>query len=135
LWENQEEKGDPDYMLGIIFQITQNNGQNSAKPAGVIVGNQFEGVLQYRNACCSGSSEKDVQSAYSMLVFVEQNGAIRHKTLDTPVTKASCLRKFENLPKGIEVNSGQIAHMIIHHNKGAGYDCGHDHGKLPKLRA
>lgn len=133
LWENQDEPGDTDYMAGLIFMLTEENGQNVFKRAGVIVGDEFEGVLQIRNGCCAGLTEEDKSSAYSMIIFIEQNGEIRHKTLDTPVTKQGCLKLLDNLPKGIQISSHQIAHMLSHHRHGPDHKCGHDHGNLPKL--
>lgn len=138
LWENADKedgkKGDPDYMAGIIFMLINQNGQNKFEPAGVIVGDKFEGVLQYRNACCGGKSTTDKSSAYSMLVFIAQDGAIKHKILDTPVTQSGCLQKFAKLPHGIRVSSHDIRHMLSHHHHGPNHQCGEDHKKLPKLR-
>ena len=134
LWDNAEHPNDPDYMAGIIFILIEEDGKSKFKRAGVIVGDAFEGVLQVRNPCCKGNTKEDQESAYSMVIFIEQNEQIRHKILDTPVTKSGCLQMFDKLPKGITVSSHEIAHMLDHHHKGPGHDCGHDHGQLPKLR-
>jgi hypothetical protein len=134
LWENPDNSGDPDYMAGIIFELVNDNGQNKFKPAGIIVGDEFEGVLQYRNGCCGGMTEEDKKSAYSMLVFVSQGGKINHQTLDTPVTRQGCLQQFEKLPRGITVSSHEIQHMLDHHHKGPEHKCCHDHSRLPKAK-
>jgi hypothetical protein len=127
LWEN------PDYMAGVIFMLVNKDGQNKFEPAAIVVGDEFEGVFQYRNGCCGGLSQEDKSSAYSMLVFVSQNDQIKHKILDTPITRAECLQRFAKLPHGIKVSSHDIKHMLHHHQHGHDHNCGHDHNGLPKL--
>jgi hypothetical protein len=134
LWENPDAKGNPDYMAGVIFMLVNIDGKDKFEPAAIIVGDEFEGVFQYRDGCCGGLSQEDKSSAYSMLVFVSQNNQINHKILDTPVTRSECLQKFAKLPHGIKVSSHDIKHMLHHHQHGHDHECGHDHKNLPKAK-
>jgi hypothetical protein len=133
MWVDQSDPNNSDLMIAIIFMADRSGGQTKFKPTGVVVGDEFEGVLQFRSTCCRGDNTQDQKSAYSMLIFMEQDGHIVSKTLDTNVTKTGCIKKFERLTDGVNVSSHDLGHYYRHYlNPHA--ECGHDHSQMPKLK-
>jgi len=133
MWVDQDDPKNPDLMCAILFMADRSGVQTKFKAVGIVVGNEFEGVLQTRNACCRGDRKEDQESAYSMLIFMIQNGVVKNKTLDTNVTQTGCLKKFDRLPQGINISSHDLEHYYRHYLD-PNAACGHDHSKLPKLK-
>lgn len=127
LWCDPDDPDNADGMVCVLMSLEEKaDGGYRKTPSAVIVGEEFQGVLEYRCPCCG-----DNQTGFSMLVFVEnEDGKIEFDTRDSVATKPGKKRLFENLPGGIVTNSGEIAHILWHH-KHDGH-CGHSHDHLPK---
>jgi len=128
LWRDRDDPENPDMMAAILFELVERADRTYAKaPCGVIVGDLFQGIMQYRCPCCG-----DNETGFSMLFFLmNEEGKIEFTTRDALTTKPEKQRLFEKTGQGITVSSGQIAH-ILHHYAHAGAACGHNHAELPK---
>lgn len=127
LWRDRDDPDDCDLMVGVILELEERaDGSFAKRPCGIIVGDAFQGILQYRCPCC-GTNE----TGFSMMFFIaNDDDSIGYTTRDTLATKDGKKRLFENVPQGVRVSSHEIAH-ILHHYKHADRACGHDHGLLP----
>lgn len=127
LWRDRDEPDDCDLMVGIILELEERaDGSFAKRPCGIIAGDAFQGILQYRCPCC-GTNE----TGFSMMFFMaNDDDTIGYTTRDTLATEQNKKRLFENVPQGVKVSSHDIAHILQHHNH-AGHACGHDHSLLP----
>jgi hypothetical protein len=128
LWRDKDDPSNVDMMAAVILELVERGDGTFRKvPCGVIAGNDFQGILQYRCPCCG-----DNQSGFSMMFFLKnEKGETEYTTRDTVVTKLSKAKLFESVPQGITVSSSQIQH-ILHHHENFGRACGHDHSHLPR---
>lgn len=128
VWRDKDEPENVDLMVAIIMEIEKKpEGGYSKKPCGIIAGDKFQGVVQYRCPCCG-----DNQSGFSMMFFImDEDGKIGFETRDTLATKAGKEKLFEKAPDGVRVDSHQIEH-IVHHHLHPEKACGHDHSHLPQ---
>lgn len=130
-WCDADEPDNVDKMVAVILKLEERaDGSFDKTPCGIIAGEEFQGVLQYRLPCC-GSND----TGLSMLFFVmEENDKgedeIVFATRDAYSTDADHRKLFEKTPHGVEINSGGIAHILDHHNN-PGQSCGHSHENLP----
>lgn len=126
LWCDKDDPTNPDMMIAVLFELIEREDRTYRKaPCGVIVGNEFQGVLQYRCPCC-GTNE----TGFSMMFFLmNDDGRIVVTTRDTMFTENSKKRLFERVEQGVTVSSRLIDDILNHH---FGRACTHDHGLLPK---
>lgn len=128
LWCDRDDPTNADLMAGMLFEVVPQADKTLKKiPCGIIVGDQFQGVMQYRCSCC-GTNE----TGFSMMFFLmDEDDKITFTTRDTLATEAVKRRFFENAPAGVTVSSAEIKHILLH-NGNTGHNCGHDHSQLPR---
>lgn len=133
LWCDPTDPENTDLMLAVTFDIAlktnTSNGQPEISKAlrGIVAGESFEGVLEYRKQCCG-------QNASAMSVFValkDDDGELKYAIRDTTLTKPEVQKVFERAPGSVVFSTPHVAHIYSHAKNGM--QCGHSHDFLPPV--
>lgn len=135
LWCDPQDPENPDLMLAVTFDIAVKTNTANGQPdvsktlRGIVAGENFEGVLEYRKQCCG-------QNASAMSVFValkDDSGELKYAVRDTTLTKAEVQKVFERAPGSVVFSTPHVAHIYSHAKNGM--HCGHSHDFLPPVLA
>lgn len=130
LWQSSIFPGNPNFMIGHVFEKYQKEGENFVRFSGIVCGDKFQGLVRYRKNCCG---KEDVNISSYVTVF-GQNGRqnVVGDGLGTKDRFKQLLNPSKN-PRALLFSTHMIEHTLAHANS---HGCSHNHGDdLPKVSA